>query len=168
MFFLKKNNKRNKHFFLTSVNCRKWKPFWPRGDWLSFAKVRNLCLLWSCKQTCETCKSHRCVRDVYVLRHPPERLPRLTISRSETKVFCFKYWYFSYKNTSIRYRRLYSLPKAMWGMFYYGWMRFIWLLSDCWKKINTRLEQDIFFSYNSDWTRLKKESHIHLRFLDGE
>ncbi len=29
---------------------------------------------------------------------------------------------------------LYSPPGAVWGMFYYGWMHFIWLLLDCRKR----------------------------------
>ncbi len=32
---------------------------------------------------------------------------------------------------------LYSPPGAVWGLFYYGWMCFLWLLLDC--KKNTRL-----------------------------
>ncbi len=67
----------------------------PRGDWFSFAKVRKLCFLCSCKQTRETSISQRRTRCAYFLRHPPERLPRTTVSRSERKVFItFEIWIF--------------------------------------------------------------------------
>ncbi len=71
--------------------------FWykPRGDWFSFAKLRKLCFPCSCKQTHETSISQRHARCAYVLRHPPERLPRTTATGSERKVFItFEIWIF--------------------------------------------------------------------------
>ncbi len=69
----------------------------PRGDWSSFAKVRKLCFLCSCKQTWE-------------------RLAYLTgVCGTHTSyVIC--------RNADW----LYSPPGAMWGTFYCGWMHFIY------------------------------------------
>ncbi len=107
----------------------------PRGDWFSFAKVRKLCFLCSCKQTRETSISHRRVCDVYVLLHPPERLPRMTVAEVRESVYNILNMYiFLTKTYRFTTGGLYSHPAAVWGTFYYGWMCFIWLLLDCWKK----------------------------------
>ncbi len=53
------------------------------------------------------CISQWHVRDTYVLRHPPEYLPRTTVSRSEKKVFIrFEIWIFIFQ------KRMDSLQEA--------------------------------------------------------
>ncbi len=51
--------------------------------------------------------------------------------------------------------------------------RFIWRVLDCWKETPTHCNDNAWksqdnFLYNSDWIRLKEESHIHLGCLEGE
>ncbi len=51
--------------------------------------------------------------------------------------------------------------------------RFIWRVLDCWTETPTHCNDNAWnsqdnFLYNSDWIRLKEESHIHLGRLEGE
>ncbi len=79
----------------------------PRRDWFSFAKVRKLFFLCSCKQTHETSISHRRVRCTYVLLYVICQNGLHVWQRKwEKSVYTIlKYWYFSYKNAPICYRR---------------------------------------------------------------
>ncbi len=74
----------------------------------SFAKVRKLCFFCSCKQTCETSISPRCMRRI--------RLDGFHVRQSaEVRNNCLlrlKYGYFSYKNAWIRYRRPLFMPRS--------------------------------------------------------
>ncbi len=76
------------------------------------------------------------MRDAYVLRHPPERLARKTVSRSEKKSVynVLNMDIFLTKTHRFATGGLYSPPGAMWGTFYYVCACFIWLLLDCWTK----------------------------------
>ncbi len=74
--------------------------FWykPRGDWFSFAKVRKLCFLCSCKQTRETtCFTGACATHTsYVIRRNGFRVQQIPEVRDKC-LLCLKYVYFSYK-----------------------------------------------------------------------
>ncbi len=80
--------------------------------------------------------NHRCIHCAYVLRHPPG-----TASAYDSKEKWEKSVYnvlnmdiFLTKMHGFATGGLYSPPGSMWGTFYYGWMRFISLLLDCWTK----------------------------------
>ncbi len=63
--------------------------------------------------------------------------------------------------------------QPMWGTFYCRWMLFISLILDYWKITPIHFyykawkSQDVF-KYNSDWIRMKKESHTHLGWIEGD
>ncbi len=82
-------------------------------------------------------------------------------------LYRFKYGYFFYKNTSIRYRRPLFTPRTRV-------MRTLYLTTFALLNTTTRpchyrawKSQDNF-EYNSDWIHLKEESHILLGCLEGE
>ncbi len=74
----------------------------PRGDWFCFAKVRKLCFLCSCKQTLVFARLTR-------MRYAYESLSWMRVWQlvevQESCLYRFKYWFFFYQNTLIRYRR---------------------------------------------------------------
>ncbi len=109
----------------------------------------------------------------YVLRHPPERFRLQQLAEVRKRcLYRFKYGYLSYKNTSIRYRGLYSLPGAV--MHVLIWMDALYLTTfDLLNTISRPCRYRAWksqdnFEYNSDWIHLKEESHIHLGCLEGE
>ncbi len=86
----------------------------PRGDWFSFAKVRKLCFLCSCKQTCETSISQRRARAThtsYVIHRNGFHIWQIAEVR-EKHLLHLKYGYFSYKNAWIRYKRPLFMPRS--------------------------------------------------------
>ncbi len=150
-------------FVKNSVRGFRYKP---RGDWFFFAKVRKLCFLCSCKQTRETSISQR--RCAYVLRHPPERLQCTTDSGSERKVFItFEIWiFFLQKHMDLLQEAFIHTPELCEARFIMDartLFHVFWTVDNkapASPHCNAWRGQDNFL-YNSDWIRLKEESHIH-------
>ncbi len=90
-----------------------------------------------------------------------------TTNLHKTVYIVLKMDIFFYKNASICYMRLLFIPGAGWCVCYYGWMPFIWLHLDCWTETLYSLEEQGKKFYNSDWIRLKEESHMYLGCLEG-
>ncbi len=114
----------------------------------------------------------RGARDTNVLRHPPERLLRTTVSRSEDKVFItFEIWIFTFQKRMDSLQEVFIHPPgAVWGTFYYRCTHFISRLLDCWQKPAysiARLGGARTIFNKTDYIRLKEESHIHLMLWGG-
>ncbi len=147
--------------------------FWykPRGDWFSFAKVRNVGFLCSCKQTRETSISQR--RTSFVIYSNGLNVWQSAEVRKKC-LLDLKHGYVCYKNAWIRYRRpLFTLRshvrhvllriRVLFFKMYSGLLTKSTPLPHC----NAWRGQDNFL-YKSDWIRLKGGSHIHLGCLEGE
>ncbi len=108
-------NRRTKQGFVKKNvgGCR----YKPRGDWFSFAKVRKLCFLCSCKQTLVFARlTHACAAPAsYVI-----------CRKQQNCLYRFKYGYFSYKNAWICYKRPLFTPQSR-VMRVLIWMRALYL-----------------------------------------
>ncbi len=116
----------------------------PGGDWFSFAKVRKLCFLCSCKQSVKVFQ----------------------------KVFItFEIWiFFLQKCTNSLQEAFIHAPEPCEARFIMDARTLFdvfWTVEQNHCNDNAWNSQDNFL-YNSDWIRLKEESHIHLGCLEGE
>ncbi len=134
----------NREFVKKNVRGFRYKP---RGDWFSFAKVKKLCFLWSCNQTCDTSISQK-----WRIRPTSSAGNGLHVWQiPEVRVYyVWNMDIFLTKTHGFATGGLYSSPGAVWGMFYHGCARFVLRLLDCWTETpadcndNAWNSQDIF------------------------
>ncbi len=122
-------------------------------------------VLFSLRRASAFVTNLQCLRDSYVLSHPPKHLSLLQLAEVRKRYFYyFKYGYLSYKNISIHYRRPLFTPRSH-VMCVLLWMHTLYLTT--FDLLNTTTHPCHYrawksqdnFKHNYDWIHLKEVIH---------